>query len=189
MSNEKNNLHKEADLKLKRKMKRNLIKEQRNALIKEYAENNPDFQSGRKIVYNLLTILIMSRILHFILVITHIIINGNYLGTFGVFLQIFQVLIACCFAIIIYSIGVKGLVYLALIGGIYSLYSAFQKNAFYGFGNDDILFNINVVIFIISMTMQIFSMTFFIFNNKCKVFFNVMPSIVKEWQKIVKAEL
>ena len=166
----------------------NLIKEKRNAIINEYAGNNPDFKSGRKIVWYLMIMFVSFRAIAAILVITHSMINGNYLKTFDIFAQIFQVLVAYFFATMIYLFGIKGFVYLALIGGIYSLFMAYKKNAFYGFGNDDILFNINTVIFIISIIIQISSMTLFIFNSKCKVFFNLMPAIVKEWQKMVKPE-
>ena len=115
------------------------MKKKRISLIKEYAANNPDFQSGRKIVYNLLIILVTLRIIDFILVIIHSIINGNYLRPFDIFIKIIQVLVSFYFAIMIYSAGIKLFVYLALIGGIYSLFMAFQNKVIYEFGNDDIL--------------------------------------------------
>ena len=167
----------------------NSFKEKRNALINEFAGNNLGFQSGRKIVNFLMMAIIILRIIHASFVIIHSGINNNYLGPFGIFIQIISILISILFALMISNAGVKGLVYLALIGGIYSLFSALQNNAFYGFGKDDALFNISTIFFIILVLFQIVGMLILLLNTKCKVFFVVMSNVGREFQKSFKTGL
>jgi len=165
----------------------NLFKEKRNSLMKEFSENKPEFLIGKKIVCYLMFLLVTSRIIHAILVIIHSMINGNYLNPTSIISQLFQVLVLFIFSMLIYASGIKGVSYLLLLGGIISIAFAFMNNAFFGFGSEDILFNIIVIIFTLSIAIQICSVVFIIFNKKCKVYFVVMKDLMIELKKMTKA--
>jgi len=166
----------------------NLMKEKRKEMINEFARDNSDFYSGKKIVYYLMMGIVLSRIIYSVFEISYNVINNSFLGPFSFFIIFFQVLIVFFFMFMIYYSGIRNFSYILLLGGIISLFKTYKDGKFYYFNNGDIFYDIYFVFFIIMLLLQMGGMIFLIFNKKSNVYFSIMKDVLKEMQKMYKPE-
>ena len=165
---------------------RNDLKEKRNSLIKEQKEKNPDNFARRKLVFWLLAIMVVTRAIYSALNIAYSLIYEVPVTTFDYFALFFIVVVALGFSYLIYSAGIKLAAYIAILGGVMSLFNAYNDSILFMLNTDDTFFNAVNIMFVAALSIQIFVMLFIGFDKKCRLYLNVMAEIQKELRLWIK---
>ena len=153
------------------------FKQKRLALKKEFEESNPDFLPGKKIVFYLLAIVVISLLINLIFgIIFHIYYDVPFELNVIVTL-IWPVLLSLIFTRLIYSYGSKLFIFLLILGGIAGLYFAYINNVFSYLNTEFILLNVINAFTIIGNLIQIISMLFLLTSRKCKTYFKLLADL------------
>ena len=162
------------------------LRKERQILLKEIEESNPDFVPGNKQVFSSLAIVV---VLQFINLVFGVAFRLHYgipfkLNEMAVF--VWPLLLSFIFARLIYSFGSKLLIYLMLLGGIASLVFAYINDVFYNLNTPYILFNIIGIFTIAASLAQTVSMLFLLLGRKCKTYFALIVDFNKKLSEKAK---
>ena len=173
------------DRKMKRKERENLLKEKKSALVTE-AKENPDFHAGKKRVLYVMLVILGFRFFHIILQLVYMSANriplDSHIVTF-----IIMILSLLFFIFMIYGHGIKGATYLAILGGVYSIFLALRDQVWLVFDTFDPFFNFINLIFHITIFIQIVGMIFLIFDKLSNVYFKAMAHVQNELNVLAKS--
>jgi hypothetical protein len=169
-------------------------KEKRLALIKEHSEKNPSFQRSRKIIFYIVTVLAVLRIINGVAAMVMSIFFSEPIS-FDVLFYIsivFALLPICLYiatiilvAHLIYS-GVKAINFVLIIGGVYSLYNAYDTGVFDNLNTTDMLLNVTNYFVLAIIFIQSAGAIFMLFNKNADAYFESMSTIHHEmnrWKK------
>ena len=159
---------------------RNDLKEKRNTLVKEQEEKNSDNFVRRKLIFWLLAGMVVTRLIYVVLNTAYCLIYEISIPSFDFFISFFMVVAAFGFSFLIYSAGIRPVAYIALLGGLVSLFSAYNSGILSMLNTEDIFFNAVNIMFVVTLSIQIFVMLFIGFDKKCRLYLNVMAEIQKE---------
>ena len=164
------------------------MKELKKSLIAEHRERNPGVFVRRELIFWLLAAMVGTRLLYALLSTALFLMHGLDVPAFEYFQMFFMVLVALGFSHIIYSAGVIGAAYLALAGGIFSLFRAFTDGVFFIMtGAGDAILSAIMLIFVATIIIQIVTMAFISVDSKCKLYVQMRAEVSKEMQEWVKA--
>jgi len=158
------------------------------ALIKERQEREPDAFERKNLIFWLLAAMVGTRALHSILNASYCLIHGLDIPTSEYVMMFVMVLVALVFASIIYSAGALPAVYLALFGGVYSLFTAYNDGIFLMLSSQDTLISAMTVLFIGTIAIQILTMAFIGTDKKCRLYMRTMAEVRKELMIQVKSK-
>ena len=156
------------------------LKEKRLALIIEHEEKTPYFAARRKLIFRLLSVMVLSRAVHAVLQTVYLLAHGIQLQTYDCLMMFLMVVVGFVFARLIYASGIKPAVYLALFGGVYSLFMAWRDKVFLYLNTPDVFLNIVGIMLVAVILFQIGIMLFFCVDKKCGMYFKSMSAIRKE---------
>ncbi len=160
--------------------------EKHRALIAQYEDVYPGYQDRKPLIRRLLFTLVALRALYALLVIGVAIAHGIPLRPTLYAVQIVSVMVAWFFADAISRSGAKPLIYVMLLGGVYSLYQAYRDGIFFALGSDSWLFRLSNYVFIASILVQIGVPIFLLIDKKCRLFSTGMQAVQQaftQWQK------
>ena len=160
------------------------LREKRHALIKEHEEKIPYFAAKRKLIFRLLTIMVLSRAVHAVLQTAYLLTHGVRPQAYDYLMMISMIVVAYVFAGLIYAFGIKPAVYLALFGGVFSLFNAWRNEVFLYLNTPDVFYNIVSILLVAVMLFQIGVMLFICVDKKCGMYLGSMSAIrkdVTEW--------
>lgn len=166
------------------------IKEKRQMLLNELQETNADFATGKRMIFSLFAVLIASRIIYIILDLVSYLANNVELNGSELSKMAAMLLSVLLFAFLIYSSGIKGFAYLALGGGLLSLFQAYQANVFFyfvngtGMGTDPLLLTM-AIFYMLSIFIQIAAMATISFHPKCDVYFKELTNVRNVVKKMI----
>ena len=153
------------------------FKEKQRELISERKEKDQDFSSRRKLVFGLLTAVVISRVIYAIAQLVFFKVHGIRASAFEITMLIFMIAYILLFCKMIYSNGSKPAVYLVLAGGLWSLYNAYRFGTFFMLNTADIFINARNIIFVITIFLQIFAALFLLVGKKSREYIGAMATI------------
>ena len=137
---------------------------------------NPDFEAGKKIILYVLCVVIGFRVFSLVLQLIYLLI-GNALWNMATLVSMIGVPIGTLlFAAMIYT-GSKGFVYIALFGGIFSIFQTMQGQVLFNFTTFDTFFNVSNIVFHLAIFVHIIAMIYLMIDKKCDVYFQEMKNI------------
>ena len=165
-----------------------LLKEKRGALDKKHEEENPYFNSGKKLVLYIVLFLIGFRAFHIVLQLIYLLINNIPLGY-----DINTIIIsaASLWLLAMITMGAKEFSYIALLGGFWSIHQANRVQMLLNFNTHDSFFNFINIILHLAILFQIVGMLFIIFDKRTSAYFKSMKEITAEmiaWNKEQKGK-
>ena len=158
----------------------NPLREKERALIVERWERDPSAFERRELIFWLLVSMVATRLLYAISFTLYLTIRGIYVPTFEYIMMFFMVIVALVFGAILYSGGVMAAAYLALGGGAYSLFMAYNEGVFPPPITEDAFFNVVGILLTLSILVQMGTMLFVVLDKKCKIYLKTMNEIRKE---------
>jgi hypothetical protein len=162
------------------------LKEKRLALIKEHEEKTPYFAPRRRLIFCLLLVMVLSRAVHAVLQTAYLMMRGVQLQAYDYCMMILMIIVAYVFASLIYAFGIKPAVYLALFGGVFSLFNAWRNQVFLYLNTPDVFYNIVSILLVVVMLFQIGVMLFLCVDKKCQMYLGSMSKIQKEISELMK---
>lgn len=164
---------------------KNQYKEMQSALMKEYNDTFPDFKSGKKIILNLMAVIVFLRVANSFFQILYCTMNDIPLSPLNIFTLIFQVVVLLFYTFFI-NRGIKPFIYLILFGGVVSLLIAYRNNVFAYLTSNDNFFNFINYIFLAGILSQIIIALFLLINTKTKGYFEIIKKLKKEVSDSIK---
>lgn len=155
----------------------NEMKRRRTALMKEKRESNPDNFARKKLIFYLLSGMVILRFIYAAMYLTYCSIRGISLSTFEIIMVLFMVVVGLVVFWLIYRAGLKWAAYLALFGGVYSLYNAYNVHMFSYLNISDAFWDMTNIVLLIAIFIQLSVALFIIFDKKCKLYLRTMSEI------------
>ena len=163
-------------------------KQKQTALIKEHENKNPENFERKKLIFRLLSAMVISRVLYAVMTLVYSAVNGFLFGATEVSAIFLTAFMGLVFSFLIYRAGMKGAAYLALGGGIYSLYVAYNDRVFLFLNTPDVFFNIMNITFVVSILIQTIVMLFISIDNKCNLYLGEVSAIQRELKAWAKSK-
>jgi hypothetical protein len=156
------------------------FKEKRTSMIKEYEETNPDSLVAKRLIFRLLSIIVISNLVFVILSVAYPFINGVHMPVNDIFIRFMPVLWVFAFSSRVYKIGSIPSACLIILAGALSLIFVPNYVIILLHGLGDFFFNMLTILGIIIIGFQIFAMLFILFEKKCKLYMSAMAGIYKD---------
>jgi len=167
----------------------NEMKMRQDNILMERREREPEAFERKGIIFGLLAAMVGTRLLYAILFTVFLLSHGINVPTFEYVMMYFMAAIAYVFAFIIYAGGQKFAAYLALFGGVYSLFNAIVHDDLLSLmATGDAFLSSVMFIFFATIVIQIVTMLFISVDRKCRLYVKMRAEVQKEMQDFIKAQ-